>query len=73
MISCRYNYVVFFVPRAKVNKISITAKKIPEKLFVSKPNVGLSLDAPSLLVGSKSDVNTIQIPLNYNKDTMIIP
>ena len=35
------------------------AKKIPEKLFVGKANVGLSLDAPSLLVGSKSDVNTI--------------
>jgi hypothetical protein len=35
------------------------AKKIPEKLFVGKTNVGLSLDAPSLLVGSKSNVNTI--------------
>ena len=35
------------------------AKKIPGKLFVCKTNVGISLDAPSLLVGSKSDVNTI--------------
>jgi hypothetical protein len=35
------------------------AKIILRKLFVSKANVGLSLDAPSLLVGSKSNVNTI--------------
>lgn len=32
---------------------------ILRKLFVGKTNVGLSLDAPSLLVGSMSDVNTI--------------
>jgi hypothetical protein len=44
---------------AKIYKISNTTKKIPGKLFVGKTNVGLSIDAPSLLVGSKSDVNTI--------------
>ena len=43
----------------KMHQKSHSAKKIPEKLFVGKTNVGLSLDAPSLLVGSKSDVNTI--------------
>ena len=43
----------------KVHQIFHSTKKIPEKLFVGKANVGLSLEASSLLQGSKSDVNTI--------------
>lgn len=60
------NLVRFFFLLKSVGDITLIvsmdfqiAKIILRKLFVCKPNVGLSLDAPSLLVGSKSDVNTI--------------
>ena len=58
-LNSSYSFLFRFVDFAKVNKISNTTKKIPENLFVGNASVCLSLDVPSLLQGSKSDVNTI--------------